>query len=263
MTVTPNGGEAQNVYIVGSDGTSGGAGTASADNQTTEIAALTYIAGDLDLIDSNTSGLNAKFGSLGQKTMAGSTPVVIASDNGLALDATLTGGALVAIVKGGAKGATTAGIITAHSVSADITGCDVVEGFKGVYEDNSNGVAAIIYKPLAVNTYAPTLATNFGAATKANIKASAGNILSIRVSNTNAAARFFQLHNKATAPVATEVPLYSFLVPAGSASTLGTDFFCGSGGFFSTGISFAWSTTAGTFTDSATAGECNTNIHYV
>jgi hypothetical protein len=55
------------------------------------------------------SGLSAKFGSLGQKTMAGSAPVVIASDqgaltvsgsvtanigttNGLALDATLTGG---------------------------------------------------------------------------------------------------------------------------------------------------------------------------
>jgi hypothetical protein len=48
-------------------------GAATAANQSTQNTSLSNI-------DTSTSGLNAKFGSLGQKAMTGSAPVVIASD---------------------------------------------------------------------------------------------------------------------------------------------------------------------------------------
>jgi hypothetical protein len=138
----------------------------------------------------------------------------------------------------------------------------VAEQFAPVAEDNTNGVYAEVIKPLATSTYAPTLATGLGVATKANVKASAGNVLSVRVSNANAAARFLLLHNKATAPVATDVPLYAFYLPPASTIEIGAGFFVGSGGFFSTGIGWAISTTAATFTDSATAADHVLAVHY-
>lgn len=87
----------------------------------------------------------ARINTLGQKTMANSTPVVLSSDqsaipvtdNGgsltvdgtitanigtsgsLALDATLTGGTQKAIVRGGAKGTTTAADVTSQNVDAN------------------------------------------------------------------------------------------------------------------------------------------------
>jgi hypothetical protein len=80
--------------------------------------------------------------TVGSKTSANSVPVVIASDQGavtisgtvtanigtsgsLALDATLTGGTQKAIVRGGAKGSTTAADVTSTAEGADHQGLDV------------------------------------------------------------------------------------------------------------------------------------------
>jgi uncharacterized membrane protein len=63
--------------------------------------------------------------TIGQKTMANSVPVAVASDNGLALDATLTGGTQKAIVRGGAKGATTAADVTSTAEGANNQALDV------------------------------------------------------------------------------------------------------------------------------------------
>jgi len=57
--------------------------------------------------------------TVGQKTAANSVPVVVASDNGLALDATLTNGTQKAIVRGGAKGTTVAADVTSENVDAN------------------------------------------------------------------------------------------------------------------------------------------------
>lgn len=135
-------------------------------------------------------------------------------------------------------------------------------------EDLPNNILGVVHKPLAASTYSPSLYTAIPQVTKANIKSTPGNVMSIIISNTNAAVRYFQLHNKATAPVATEVPIYSFPVPAGSATvpgilTLGVDFFTEAGYYFSTGIGWAISTTYGTFTDSATNTEHIPIIHYI
>jgi hypothetical protein len=86
-------------------------------------------------LDTTLSTLSGKFGSLGQKTMAGSAPVVISSDqsaipvsgtvtsnigttNGLALDATLTGGTQTSRITDGTNTATVKAASTA-AVAAD------------------------------------------------------------------------------------------------------------------------------------------------
>lgn len=89
-----------------------------------------------------TSAFQARINTLGQKTMANSTPVTLASDQSavpisgtitanigtsgsLALDATLTGGTQKAIVRGGAKGATTAADVTSTAEGTDHQALDV------------------------------------------------------------------------------------------------------------------------------------------
>lgn len=143
----------------------------------------------------------------------------------------------------------------------------VVLGTAIAGEDTTSNTLGVTQKLLASATYTPTLHTNFGAATKANVAASTANVLSVYVINRNAAVRYFQLHNKATAPAATEVPIYSFAVPAGTTNnpgvvSLGSDFFTSNGRNFSTGLGWAISTTEGTFTDSATANEHSVYIHF-
>lgn len=109
------------------------------------------------------------------------------------------------------------------------------------------------------------LTQDAGSATKANLKAASGRVGSIRVTNANAAVRYFQIHNKATAPAGTDVPLMWVLLPAGTAAapsvtTLDANFFGDGGIRCGTGLGWAISTTAASFTDSATAGDHNTTI---
>jgi hypothetical protein len=104
-----------------------------------------------------------------------------------------------------------------------------------------------------------------GAATKANLKASAGRVTAFRVTNANAAIRYFQLHNKATAPAGADVPVLWFLLPAGTAAvpsvtTISSDLLGETGVLLATGVGWAISTTATSFTDSATAAEHATTI---
>lgn len=125
-------------------------------------------------------------------------------------------------------------------------------------EDLPNNVLRVAIAPLVSASYSPSNFSGFGAVTKANVKASAGSLLSVYASNTNAAVRYLQLHNKASAPTEGEKPVASFPIPAGTALIPGTllinnDFF--NSDYFSAGISWAISTTGSTFTDAATASE--------
>lgn len=132
------------------------------------------------------------------------------------------------------------------------------EQYVDQFVDQTNAVGQMVIKPLAVSTYSPTLFTNFGANTTLNIKATPGNVFSFYVTNTNAAVRYFQLHNTATTPAGGAVPLRVYTLPAlTGVLIIGTDVLTTAGVNFSTGIAFATSTTAGTYT-AATAGD-----HYV
>lgn len=133
-------------------------------------------------------------------------------------------------------------------------------------EDLTSNVMGVMSKPIASSTYAPTTYKDAGTVTKANIKSTAGNVYSLRFTNTNAAVRYLQLHNKATAPAAAETAQLYFVIPAGTATAPGelklnmNDF--APSEYFATGIGWAVSTTATTFTDSATAADHTTLIRY-
>lgn len=133
-------------------------------------------------------------------------------------------------------------------------------------ENVNQEVLGTIFKPVSNTVYAPDVYKDAGSVTKANVKTTPGSVFSIRVTNANAALRYFQLHNKASAPAAAETALDYFLLPAGTATNpyvLELEYtFFSSSEYFSLGIGWAISTTATTFTDSATASEHNVRIAY-
>lgn len=101
-----------------------------------------------------------------------------------------------------------------------------------------------------------------GTVTKQVLKASAGNVFAARVTNANAALRYFQIHNTATAPTGGAVPLVFFPIPvSGGVMTVGPEFMAGIEAC-NAGVSWAISTTPTTFTDSATANEHTVLVKY-
>lgn len=100
---------------------------------------------------------------------------------------------------------------------------------------------------------------NAGTATKAVVKATAGNVYAVMATNVGASLRWFQLHNKATAPAAADVAQLFFPLPAGTAPQptvleINATLIGGSEPFV-TGCGWAISSTPDTFTDAATANE--------
>lgn len=97
-----------------------------------------------------------------------------------------------------------------------------------------DGVAQDTGTPFRLISAASTNATS--------LKASAGTIYSLLVTNTNAAARFIKFYNKASAPtVGTDTPVLTLLIPG---ATAGAGFTWNpQGGIdFSTGIAYALTT---------------------
>jgi hypothetical protein len=138
----------------------------------------------------------------------------------------------------------------------------VAEQFSAGAEDNTNAILASVLKPLAVSTYCASVSTNLGAANAANVKASAGNVFSFSVQNTNANPRWLYLVNTAGTPTgASAAAVIPFLVPSNGQVTVGEDFFGTTGINFATGIGAAMMTTlaGGTL---GTAGECFWTVRF-
>jgi hypothetical protein len=124
-------------------------------------------------------------------------------------------------------------------------------------EDLINNVMAIMPKPVASNSYTGTSFIAVLNDVDISVKAAAGNLLSVSCSSINAAIRYLQLHNKATAPAGGDTAIFSFPIAAGSATvpasvTIGRDFFGQHGHHFTTGIAVGVSTAAATFTAATT-----------
>ena len=102
---------------------------------------------------------------------------------------------------------------------------------------------------------------NLGAGvTGAVVKASAGHLHNMVVSNVGAATVFVKLYDKATAPLATDTPVYTVGIPAGWVQPLGTET---EPIVFSTGISLRASTgVADNDVGVPAAGTCVINIGY-
>jgi hypothetical protein len=120
----------------------------------------------------------------------------------------------------------------------------------------------VYQKSFASSINSPSLSADFGANTFVLVSASPVNVLSLCITNTNASTRYFQLHQSSTTPIDGYIPMYSFTVPTLSMIELGADFFTQGGKYF-TGLVWGWSTTVGTFTNSATASDHTVHLHYV
>lgn len=119
-----------------------------------------------------------------------------------------------------------------------------------------DGIAADVSTPFRLLSAASTNATS--------LKASAGSIFWLYATNTNAAARFLKLYNKASAPtVGTDTPIHTFLIP-GNAAGAGFSLPVDAGIDFSTGIAYAVTTGyADADTGAVAAGEVILNGGYV
>lgn len=147
------------------------------------------------------------------------------------------------------------------AVAADKTALSVGLSPNSPLPAGTSTLGITMWAPVATNTNTATNFFNVGANATLNVKASAGNVLSISCINTNAAARYFQLHNTATVPSASDPPVCSWLIPAAGMVVLGSDFFTPNGMYFATGIAFAFSTTFLTYT-AGTAGEQVTCVRF-
>lgn len=123
-------------------------------------------------------------------------------------------------------------------------------------EDQTNGLYAVVNKPLGVNTYCPDLDTSAAAEASSVSKAASGVLYSATFTNGNAAARYFQLFNSATVPADTTVPVLSYYVAAGQ--SIKVDFQMGS--YFSNGIS--WCTSSTSTTKTVGAADAIARIEY-
>lgn len=136
----------------------------------------------------------------------------------------------------------------------------IEEQFSPRYEDNANGVAAIARAPLDSSTYAPSRNTGLGSSASISVKAAAGNVLWLYADNANAAVRYLQIHDSATAVAADAVPVASFRIPLLGAVTIDLSQ-VGSGLYCASGICLAISTVHEKYT-AATASEHTTLALY-
>lgn len=136
----------------------------------------------------------------------------------------------------------------------------IQEVYAPAAEDNTTGVIAVLPKPIAVNTYAPSVGTDFGATLTKNIKSSAGNLMGVYGSNNSTGSiRWLQLHNTSTVPAVSGIPLLTFQVLNNNSITVGNNYLTPAGVYFSNGIAYAWSTTAGNY-QQASGPDHNTMI---
>lgn len=182
--------------------------------------------------ESTLSTLNGKFASLGRKTMDGSVPVVISSDQG-----TVPINPFVVALSEANLGS-----------SGDYS-------YTNAFADNRGR--------MYVSPISPTTSYSaIGTATAGLISSTSRNLFSISASNQNASTRWLQLFDRSTALSGGETPIRSYPVYGGGGLTIIDQTTFGSRGLnFSTGIYWAMSTTALTYT-AATASETIVDARY-
>ena len=109
----------------------------------------------------------------------------------------------------------------------------------------------------------PYFDASWGVVTAKSLKPIHGKLLRFIMINRNAAVRYGNIHNKSSIPLATEVPLISLPIPAGTANNPGVlSVDIAEGQLFSNGIGWSISTVEAVFTDSATASEHTTHVWF-
>lgn len=128
-------------------------------------------------------------------------------------------------------------------------------------ENQTLDTMGVMVKPSASNAYTGTPVQN-NSFTTSNLKATFGNVLTIQCINTTASVRYLQLHNTATTPGGGATAQEKYLVPANSQIILGPADLGTAGKYFATGIAYANSTVAATYT-AGSAGDLLLDITYI
>lgn len=132
---------------------------------------------------------------------------------------------------------------------------------------SSNIIGKVNVDQTAPGTANSQFTTAITASTAVSAKASAGNLYSVNCTNANATVRYLQIHDKASAPSAGNVPVAAWPIPAGSTNApggvaLGILEFGTAGYRCATGVAIGISTTLATYT-AATAADHILNGSYV
>lgn len=127
-------------------------------------------------------------------------------------------------------------------------------------------VHGVAQKAVVSSSYSGQAFSNFGAATNASVTTVPTMLKSIHAQNENAAIRYLQVFNLAAAPTDdSSVPIFSFAIPAGSATNpgicdKGSEFFGEAGYYLSAGLSWGISVDPDVFDNTGvTPGEHQVN----
>ena len=123
----------------------------------------------------------------------------------------------------------------------------------------NTALSSIDIKTIPAFTNSPV---NFGVVNQAVLKASTGVVYKLYCYNKSTSVRFFQIHNKAAAPVNNDVPIESFPIAPNNALILDSTFWGASGRVCSVGVSWAFSSTEATLT-LATAADQTSSVGYL
>lgn len=131
-------------------------------------------------------------------------------------------------------------------------------------EDLTNNVLGVLAKPVSSSTYSPSLFANLGGSLTSLVKGSAGNVYGFDCTNLSASVAYFQFINVATVGPLGSVPVYSFMLPPGTTTTIRDNTFFSPSHHFTTGISVGIGTAGGTLgTTGLTAANFIYHVHYV
>jgi hypothetical protein len=154
--------------------------------------------------------------------------------------------------------------VSAIGAMADEVSTDSVdEGDIGIPRMTLNRVLRIAETPTTLGGLTPHQKISAATTNATSLKASAGQLYWLYVSNVNAAARYIKFYDKATAPtVGTDTPVLTILVPGNAAGAGGT-VPIPSGIAFGTGIAYAITTgVAVADTGAVAANEIVLNLGY-
>ncbi len=248
-----------------------------------ENVEVTHGAGTKIAVDQLTTGENVQYVKILDGTADSTTPLSL---SGGAVPVTVSGSSTLIAVGNVASGTADSGNPVKVGGKYNASAPTLSDGQRGdlqltvngflkaelasllAGEDLTNNVMGTITKPIAASTYAYSSDNQMTQVTNRNSKSSAGNVFSVAVSNFSTKTIFFQLHNKASAPVQGDVPVLSIPVPIGSGSTialfkLGREDFGEGGHYLSTGVSWAVSSSYGIFGDGTTAANHVVVVKYI
>lgn len=129
-------------------------------------------------------------------------------------------------------------------------------------ENLTQDVHGVTVKPVIDSQYSANLSSAIGNDVDVLAKATPGHLLGVYGFNDNASPRFMQIFNGTVAPSTGGTPLLSFLVKADSEAHFGRETFGEAGHYFSSGISWGFSTAMGTFAAATTSDHIG-HVFYV